>query len=124
VCVTRLLRFALRFLCFCLESKCWCCCSGGTIRIRAKGCKLQSIERRNIVIKATAADGAAPEPAAEPSAAVEAPASPISELKLQSDILKKLAKKAELKRKRLVRKRHLRKKGRWPPSKMKKNQNV
>ncbi|KAJ8534124.1 hypothetical protein K7X08_007448 [Anisodus acutangulus] len=36
----------------------------------------------------------------------------------------KLAKKIRLRRKRLVRKRHLRKKGRWPPSKMKKNKNV
>lgn len=84
-----------------------------------KGCRLQSIERRNVSIKAAAAEG---EAVAEPAA--EAPANPISELKLQSDLLKKIAKKAELKRKRLVRKRHLRKKGRWPPSKMKKNQNV
>lgn len=36
----------------------------------------------------------------------------------------KLAKKIRLKRKRLVRKRQLRKKGRWPPSKMKKLKNV
>ncbi|XP_061344532.1 large ribosomal subunit protein cL37 isoform X1 [Gastrolobium bilobum] len=36
----------------------------------------------------------------------------------------KLAMKIRLKRKRLVRKRKLRKKGRWPPSKMKKLQNV
>ncbi|GFQ02645.1 hypothetical protein PHJA_002408500 [Phtheirospermum japonicum] len=36
----------------------------------------------------------------------------------------KLAKKIRLRRKRLVRKRHLRKKGRWPPSKLKKNKNV
>ncbi|XP_008813703.2 50S ribosomal protein 5 alpha, chloroplastic isoform X2 [Phoenix dactylifera] len=36
----------------------------------------------------------------------------------------KLAKKIRLRRKRLVRKRRMRKKGRWPPSKMKKNKNV
>ncbi|GJN05273.1 hypothetical protein PR202_ga22888 [Eleusine coracana subsp. coracana] len=36
----------------------------------------------------------------------------------------KLAKKLRQRRKRLVRKRHLRKKGRWPPSKMKKLKNV
>jgi 50S ribosomal protein 5 len=36
----------------------------------------------------------------------------------------KLAKKLRQRRKRLVRKRRLRKKGRWPPSKMKKLKNV
>lgn len=36
----------------------------------------------------------------------------------------KLAKKLRQRRKRLVRKRKLRKKGRWPPSKMKKLKNV
>ena len=51
---------------------------------------------------------------------------PSSGLKLESeaDILKKKQKRAELRRKRLVRKRHLRKKGRWPPSKMAKLKNV
>ncbi|GJR96485.1 50S ribosomal protein 5, chloroplastic [Tanacetum coccineum] len=49
-----------------------------------------------------------------------------SKLQLQQDqkIKMKLAKKLRLRRKRLVRKRQLRKKGRWPPSKMKKNKNV
>lgn len=42
----------------------------------------------------------------------------------QQRLKMKLAKKIRLRRKRLVRKRHLRKKGRWPPSKMKKNKNV
>ncbi|KAI3676178.1 hypothetical protein L1987_85779 [Smallanthus sonchifolius] len=46
------------------------------------------------------------------------------ELKLQQKMKMKLAKKIRLRRKRLVRKRQLRKKGRWPPSKMKKNKNV
>ncbi|XWS57191.1 hypothetical protein CRYUN_Cryun09bG0152300 [Craigia yunnanensis] len=36
----------------------------------------------------------------------------------------KLAKKIRLRRKRLLRKRKMRKKGRWPPSKMKKLKNV
>lgn len=36
----------------------------------------------------------------------------------------KLAKKIRLRRKRLVQKRHMRKKGRWPPSKVKKHKNV
>ncbi|CAN4118688.1 unnamed protein product [Withania somnifera] len=44
--------------------------------------------------------------------------------KLEQKMKMKLAKKIRLRRKRLVRKRHLRKKGRWPPSKMKKNKNV
>ncbi|OIS97714.1 PREDICTED: 50S ribosomal protein 5, chloroplastic [Nicotiana attenuata] len=44
--------------------------------------------------------------------------------KLDQKMKMKLAKKIRLRRKRLVRKRHLRKKGRWPPSKMKKNKNV
>ncbi|XP_022036975.2 50S ribosomal protein 5, chloroplastic [Helianthus annuus] len=46
------------------------------------------------------------------------------ELKLQQKMKMKLAKKIRLRRKRLVRKRQLRKKGRWPPSKMRKNKNV
>ncbi|KMZ74830.1 hypothetical protein ZOSMA_121G00030 [Zostera marina] len=44
--------------------------------------------------------------------------------RLEQKLKMKLAKKIRLRRKRLVQKRHLRKKGRWPPSKMKKNQNV
>lgn len=43
---------------------------------------------------------------------------------LEQKLRMKLAKKIRLRRKRLVRKRRLRKKGRWPPSKMKKNKNV
>ncbi|KAK9156562.1 hypothetical protein Scep_003136 [Stephania cephalantha] len=44
--------------------------------------------------------------------------------RLDQKLKMKLAKKIRLRRKRLVRKRMLRKKGRWPPSKMKKNKNV
>ncbi|CAH9127508.1 unnamed protein product [Cuscuta epithymum] len=50
------------------------------------------------------------------------------ESKLQEAVERKMriktAKKIRMRRKRLMRKRALRKKGRWPPSKMKKNQNV
>lgn len=57
---------------------------------------------------------------------------PVDKLPLESKLKEreeqrlrmKLAKKIRLRRKRLVRKRHLRKKGRWPPSKMKKLKNV
>ncbi|GAB2267077.1 hypothetical protein Dimus_002059 [Dionaea muscipula] len=49
-----------------------------------------------------------------------------SKLQMQLDqkMRMKIAKKIRLRRKRLVRKRRLRKKGRWPPSKMKKLKNV
>ncbi|GAA0172149.1 hypothetical protein LIER_26031 [Lithospermum erythrorhizon] len=46
------------------------------------------------------------------------------QLKLEQTTRMKLAKKIRLRRKKLVMKRHLRKKGRWPPSKMKKHKNV
>ncbi|KAK9725925.1 hypothetical protein RND81_05G177900 [Saponaria officinalis] len=46
------------------------------------------------------------------------------QLKLEQKMRMKLAKKIRLRRSRLVRKRMLRKKGRWPPSKMKKLKNV
>ncbi|XP_009417891.2 large ribosomal subunit protein cL37 alpha [Musa acuminata AAA Group] len=46
------------------------------------------------------------------------------QLKLEQKLRMKLAKKIRLRRKRLLRKRRMRKKGRWPPSKMKKLKNV
>ncbi|XP_050386953.1 50S ribosomal protein 5, chloroplastic [Argentina anserina] len=57
---------------------------------------------------------------------------PVDKLPLESKLKKrleektrmKLAKKIRLRRKRLVQKRKLRKKGRWPPSKMNKLKNV
>ncbi|MBA0734613.1 hypothetical protein Gogos_018513 [Gossypium gossypioides] len=57
---------------------------------------------------------------------------PVGQLPLESKMQQmaeqkmkmKMAKKIRLRRKRLVRKRKLRKKGRWPPSKMKKLKNV
>jgi 50S ribosomal protein 5 len=63
---------------------------------------------------------------AKDSDSADGDASSVGGLKLESeaDILKKKQKRAELRRKRLVRKRHLRKKGRWPPSKMAKLKNV
>ncbi|XP_041027230.1 50S ribosomal protein 5, chloroplastic [Juglans microcarpa x Juglans regia] len=44
--------------------------------------------------------------------------------RMEQKLKMKLAKKVRLRRNRLVRKRRLRKKGRWPPSKMKKLKNV
>ncbi|PON80669.1 50S ribosomal protein [Parasponia andersonii] len=44
--------------------------------------------------------------------------------RMEQKLRMKLAKKIRLRRKRLVRKRRMRKKGRWPPSKMKKLKNV
>ncbi|XP_021745582.1 50S ribosomal protein 5 alpha, chloroplastic-like [Chenopodium quinoa] len=46
------------------------------------------------------------------------------QLKLEQKIKMKMAKKIRLRRNRLMRKRKMRKKGRWPPSKMKKLKNV
>lgn len=46
------------------------------------------------------------------------------QLKLEQKMKMKLAKNIRLRRKKLVRKCRLRKKGRWPPSKLKKNKNV
>ncbi|XP_021901228.1 50S ribosomal protein 5, chloroplastic-like [Carica papaya] len=46
------------------------------------------------------------------------------QLKLEQKMRMKMAKKIRLRRKKLVRKRRMRKKGRWPPSKMKKSKNV
>ena len=65
------------------------------------------------VIEASTSDAPAEE---------EAPA--ITTMLSEAELLKRKAKKAELRRKRLVRKRKLRKKGKWPPSKMAKLKNV
>ncbi|KAH7434662.1 hypothetical protein KP509_06G029200 [Ceratopteris richardii] len=54
----------------------------------------------------------------------DASSTEVLKIKLESDLLKKKAKRAELRRRRLVRKRRLRKKGKWPPSKMAKLKNV
>uniref|UniRef100_A0A2P2QLW9 50S ribosomal protein 5ic isoform X1 n=1 Tax=Rhizophora mucronata TaxID=61149 RepID=A0A2P2QLW9_RHIMU len=67
-----------------------------------------------------------------PAAEAKEEAVPVEKLPLESKLQErmeqkmrmKMAKKIRLRRKRLVRKRRLRKKGRWPPSKMKKLKNV
>ncbi|XP_048442304.1 50S ribosomal protein 5 alpha, chloroplastic-like [Pyrus x bretschneideri] len=76
---------------------------------------------------AAANEGSEPLPDSKEEVAV-----PINKLPLESKLQERLeqkakmqlAKKIRLRRNRLVRKRKLRKKGRWPPSKMKKLKNV
>lgn len=66
-----------------------------------------------------------PKEASEESVSVEKlPLESKLQLMQEQKLRMKLAKKIRLRRKRLVRKRRMRKKGRWPPSKMKKNKNV
>jgi len=87
-------------------------------------------ERAAVIVKVSSdVDGTEPEPPKEreEEAAVPVEDMPLEsklQLKLEQKMRMKLAKKMRLRRKRLVRKRRLRKKGRWPPSKMKKNKNV
>ncbi|KAI3810698.1 hypothetical protein L1987_20320 [Smallanthus sonchifolius] len=100
------------------------------------GVRFQGIKQRGTtVVKASAeTDGAEAESTNDPPSKTkdegislsveELPLESKLELKLQQKMKMKLAKKIRLRRKRLVRKRQLRKKGRWPPSKMKKNKNV
>ncbi|KAI7745846.1 hypothetical protein M8C21_028386 [Ambrosia artemisiifolia] len=100
------------------------------------GVRIEGIRQRGaMVVKASAeidgAEGVDPpsetkdESSSSSSLSVEElPLESKLELKLQQKMKMKLAKKMRLRRKRLVRKRQLRKKGRWPPSKMKKNKNV
>ncbi|XP_006854431.2 50S ribosomal protein 5 alpha, chloroplastic isoform X2 [Amborella trichopoda] len=65
-----------------------------------------------------------PEKSSEESVSVEnLPLESKLQEKLAAKLRMKLAKKIRLRRKRLLRKRRLRKKGRWPPSKMKKLKN-
>lgn len=87
-------------------------------------------ERRALLAKASA-EGANSDGLEPPSESEEEDV-PIQNLPLESKLQQKLeqkmrmklAKKIRLRRKKLVRKRRLRKKGRWPPSKLKKNKNV
>ncbi|KAM1124673.1 hypothetical protein ACFX14_040029 [Malus domestica] len=76
---------------------------------------------------AAANEGSEPLPDSKEEVAVPVDKLPL-ESKLQERLEQKakmqLAKKIRLRRNRLVRKRKLRKKGRWPPSKMKKLKNV
>lgn len=85
----------------------------------------------SVVVKASS-DGTGPTESTEASADGKEEAVSVDKLPLESKLQEraeqklrmKLAKKIRLRRKRLVRKRKLRKKGRWPPSKMKKLKNV
>ncbi|MED6204768.1 hypothetical protein PIB30_012005 [Stylosanthes scabra] len=91
---------------------------------------------RSTVIAAAAADGAAPAEGGSspppPPEGEKKESTAVDKLPLESKLKEreeqrlrmKMAKKIRLRRKRLVRKRRLRKKGRWPPSKMKKLKNV
>nr|CAB3476922.1 unnamed protein product [Digitaria exilis] len=86
------------------------------------------VEKRVVLVCATAeggeADGEQPE---EPKPAVKIEEMPLEskqKMIMEQRAKMKLAKKLRQRRKRLVRKRRLRKKGRWPPSKMKKLKNV
>ncbi|KAG2252143.1 hypothetical protein Bca52824_082279 [Brassica carinata] len=105
-------------------------------RVSLSGYNLSNSHGRAAIVKAAASgvDGAEPESNEEAPKTVVA-AVPVDKLPLESKEAKekqlleqrikmKLAKKIWLHRKRLVRKRKLRKKGRWPPSKMKKLKNV
>ncbi|XVE90756.1 hypothetical protein DITRI_Ditri20bG0102800 [Diplodiscus trichospermus] len=86
-------------------------------------------KRLVMTVKASSAssDGEAQLPAETKKEAL-----PVEQLPLESKMQQmteqkmrmKLAKKIRLRRKRLVRKRNMRKKGQWPPSKMKKLKNV
>ncbi|KAL1191531.1 Large ribosomal subunit protein cL37 [Cardamine amara subsp. amara] len=105
-------------------------------RVSLSAYNLSSSHGRAAIVKVAASgvDGTESESNEEPKTVVAA-AVPVDKLPLESKEAKeklllelrmkmKLAKKVRLRRKRLVRKRKMRKKGRWPPSKMKKNKNV
>lgn len=98
--------------------------------------KMSSIinERGAFIVKAssevdkTDPDGVEPPPPSEGEMTnipvEDLPLESKQQLLLEARLRMRLAKKIRLRRKRLVMKRRLRKKGRWPPSKMKKNKNV
>ncbi|XP_052175858.1 50S ribosomal protein 5 alpha, chloroplastic [Diospyros lotus] len=87
-------------------------------------------ERSPVMVKASSSlgvDGAADPPSEDEDNAVSVENLPLEsklQLKLEQKMRMKLAKKIRHRRKKLVRKRRMRKKGRWPPSKMSKNKNV
>ncbi|XP_034693746.1 50S ribosomal protein 5 alpha, chloroplastic [Vitis riparia] len=89
-------------------------------------------QRDGVIVKASSdVDGVAPDGGETPPEGEEdvvpvenLPLESKLQLKLEQKLRMKIAKKIRLRRKRLVRKRRMRKKGRWPPSKMKKNKNV
>ncbi|CAO2180248.1 unnamed protein product [Urochloa humidicola] len=89
---------------------------------------LSFAEKRPVVAHATAeggeADGEQPEEPKPATKIEEMPLESKQKMIMEQRAKMKLAKKLRQRRKRLVRKRRLRKKGRWPPSKMKKLKNV
>lgn len=83
----------------------------------------QSIALSNARVRAVVAKAAGD--VIEASTTSEEPAAPaITTMLSEAELLKKKAKKVEIRRKKLLRKRKLRKKGKWPPSKMAKLKNV
>ncbi|KAL5809858.1 hypothetical protein ACOSQ4_026426 [Xanthoceras sorbifolium] len=94
---------------------------------------LTANKRGTAVVKASSdIEGTAPTDGGEPPSDSIKEVVSVDKLPLESKLQEsmeqkirmKLAKKIRLRRKRLVRKRRMRKKGRWPPSKMKKLKNV
>ncbi|CAL4964152.1 unnamed protein product [Urochloa decumbens] len=89
---------------------------------------LSFAEKRPVAAHATAdgseADGEQPEEPKPATKIEEMPLESKQKMIMEQRAKMKLAKKLRQRRKRLVRKRRLRKKGRWPPSKMKKLKNV
>ncbi|XP_030452860.1 50S ribosomal protein 5 alpha, chloroplastic [Syzygium oleosum] len=90
-------------------------------------------KRGSLIVRADSnAEGAGPADGGEAPSQNREEAAPVDKMPLESKLQEKaeqklrmkLAKKIRLRRKRLVRKRRLRKKGRWPPSKVKKMKNV
>jgi len=85
-------------------------------------------EKRLVLVHATAegaeADAGQPEEPKPVTKIEEMPLESKQKMIMEQRARMKLAKKLRQRRKRLVRKRRLRKKGRWPPSKMKKLKNV
>ncbi|XP_065854463.1 large ribosomal subunit protein cL37 [Euphorbia lathyris] len=105
------------------------------IDLQFNGVRFQNATLRSKTVLVSASsdiDGASPVERSEPPAESKEEVVPVDKLPLESKLQErmeqkmrmKMAKKIRLRRKRLVRKRRLRKKGRWPPSKMKKLKNV
>ncbi|ONK78108.1 uncharacterized protein A4U43_C02F14440 [Asparagus officinalis] len=92
--------------------------------------------KRSVIVRASSEidgkDEKKPDPLPPSQVSEEEANMPVENLPLESKMKErmeqklrmKLAKKIRLRRKRLLRKRKMRKKGRWPPSKMKKLKNV
>ncbi|KAL6626368.1 hypothetical protein ACP70R_030094 [Stipagrostis hirtigluma subsp. patula] len=87
-----------------------------------------SAKKRPVLVHAAAeageADAEQPEEPKPVTKIEEMPLESKQKMIMEQRARMKLAKKLRQRRKRLVRKRRLRKKGRWPPSKMKKLKNV